>query len=432
MAIRSTLPIFFLLTASSAGAFVACSGDDTNPAGPASGGDSGTTDATVTHDAAANDSASPDAPSTNDAGDAGDAGPGALKHVFYVMMENHGFDEIIGNTADAPYINQLASTAGVATSYFGVTHPSLPNYLAAVSGDFQGIWDDCAAGQGVTCAPEEFVPGSGDQTSNELLTDAQVQSATSTAHWFAGDTIVDQLDTAGISWKAYMQSIPDAGATDEYAPVDAVDAGDGGVTLVPRKLYAQKHDPFMYFSKFRGDATRMQKVVPLTSLDADLAAASSTPGFVWISPDQCHDMHGVSAANANAPSVNLPACAYPADGGLDHSVIGLGDRFLKDLVQKIQASPAWSEPSAIVIVWDEDDYSGYAGCCGSPVGVDSGILGGSRVPAIVITSKNPTHQTVTDPLNHYSLLATLEQLWGLPCLANACNVPAKMTKLFTP
>jgi len=81
----------------------------------------------------------------------------APKHIFYIMMENHAYSEIIGNTADAPFINKLAAHGNVATDYYGVTHPSLPNYLAAVSGDFQGIWDDCAAGITSLCAPEEFV-----------------------------------------------------------------------------------------------------------------------------------------------------------------------------------------------------------------------------------------------------------------------------------
>src|SRR6202011_1243104 len=83
-------------------------------------------------------------------------------HIFLIMMENHGTSQIIGNTADAPYINQLAHRYSVAANYHGVTHPSLPNYLSAISGDFQGIYDDCKAaspGSPVTCAPEEFVPG---------------------------------------------------------------------------------------------------------------------------------------------------------------------------------------------------------------------------------------------------------------------------------
>jgi hypothetical protein len=347
-----------------------------------------------------------------------------IDHVFYIMMENHGVAEIVGNTADAPYINQLSGKYGTATNYFGVTHPSLPNYLAAISGDFQGIWDDCKAGQTVMCAPEEFVPGAGDATEAVSLTQDQINAATAKAHWFDGDTIVDQLESKQLTWKAYMQSIPSVGATDEYFPVDTV-AG----MQVPRKLYAQKHDPFMYFSKVRNSQTRMQQIVPLTQLDQDLAAAATTPSFVWISPDQCNDMHGLSTANAAA--VNNPNCASPASG-LDHSVITLGDTFLSTLVPKIMASPAWSQNSIIVIVWDEDDYAGTAGCCGSPDGVDGGVLGGSQVPAIVITSKNPTHQSINDPFNHYSLLATIEHVWGLPCLANACTAPGLMTKLFQP
>jgi len=89
---------------------------------------------------------------------------GQPDHIFFIMMENHATNQIIGNTADAPFINQLAKRYGVATNYHGVTHPSLPNYLAAISGDFQGIWDDCKAGAMVTCPPEEFVPGAGDAT----------------------------------------------------------------------------------------------------------------------------------------------------------------------------------------------------------------------------------------------------------------------------
>lgn len=84
-----------------------------------------------------------------------------FQHIFYIEMENHSTNQIFGNTVDAPYINWLASQYAISTNYYGVTHPSLPNYLAAISGDFQHIWDDCKAGPTVTCAPEEFGPDSG-------------------------------------------------------------------------------------------------------------------------------------------------------------------------------------------------------------------------------------------------------------------------------
>ena len=117
-----------------------------------------------------------------------------FKHIFYIMMENHATDQIFGNTVDAPYINELASRYASSTDYFGVTHPSLPNYLAAISGNFQHIWDDCKAGPTVTCAPEEFGPTSGYTNGQELLTPAQITQATNTPHWFNDATIVDQLE----------------------------------------------------------------------------------------------------------------------------------------------------------------------------------------------------------------------------------------------
>jgi hypothetical protein len=336
------------------------------------------------------------------------------------MMENHGYAEIIGNTADAPYLNSLATTYGVASNYFGVTHPSLPNYLAAISGDFQGIWDDCAAGMTSTCAPEEFVPGSGDPTAADPLTDAQVASATAQAHWFSGQNLVDQLETKGLTWKAYMQSIPSVGSNAVTAPTITPDGGDAGdAGPVSYSIYVQKHNPFMYFSDIATSSARTNLIVPDTQLATDLGAATTTPNFVWISPDQCHDMHGTSAAGAAVD--NAPTCAYPASG-LDHGAIKLGDDYVKQTVMAIMASPAWQENSVIVIPWDEDDYAGFAGCCSSPTGVDGGVLGGAQAPLLVITSKNPKHQTFTTAANHYSLLATIESVWGLPCLANACAI----------
>jgi hypothetical protein len=118
----------------------------------------------------------------------------------------------------------------------------------------------------------------------------------------------------------------------------------------------------------------------------------------------------------------------------DSAVITLGDTFIKNTVTAIMASLAWSDPSVIVIVWDEDDYAGTAGCCKSPTGVDGGVLGGANAPAIVIPSKGAKPVTSSTPYNHYSLLATIQHAWGLPCLVNTCGMTGSdlMTPLFTP
>ena len=361
---------------------------------------------------------------TASAGSAGtSAGEGPPAHIFYIMMENHGFSQIIGNTEDAPYTTSLAQRYNVATNFHGVTHPSLPNYLAMFSGDFQGIWDDCKAGAAVTCAPEEFVPDSGDSTDEASLTQTQIDSASSTAHLFTGRNLVDQLEAHGLSWKAYMQAMPTGDATGvEYYP--------GKVNGTTVKLYAQKHDPFMYFSDIIDDQARLAKIVPFDSnFSADLASGS-VPNFVWISPDQCDDMHGLSPAGAAA--INRPQCAEP-DSGLDHSVIQLGDQFLQQTVSQIMQSKTWNDSnSSIVIAWDENDYSGFSGGPGSPVGAGNVVLGGGDAPLIVINSQAGPHKTSTVLADHYSVLATIEDLWHLGCLANTCSptTSGSLMKLF--
>jgi phospholipase C len=337
-----------------------------------------------------------------------------LQHIFVIMMENHSTSEIVGNTADAPYINQLASQYGVALNYYGVTHPSLPNYLSAISGDYQGIWDDCGAGPTVTCQPSDFVGGA--PYNGTLLTAAELASASSQPHLFDKQTIVDQLEAQHLTWKAYMESMPSSGFLGETNA---------------HKLYAVKHNPFVYFKDIYNNHDRLQRIVPFTQFGSDLSS-TSVPNFLWISPNQCNDMHGLSPANAQAE--NVPQCGYPASG-LDHGAIQTGDKFLSTLVPQIMHSKAWSEGAAIVIAWDEDDYSGYAGCCHSPTGVNGTVLGGANAPVIVISSKVTHHiQDSTTPYNHYSLLATIEKVWGFPCLANACGFSDDqlMTRFFLP
>ena len=106
----------------------------------------------------------------------GPASAAAPKHVILIMMENHGTDTLLGNKEDAPFLNELIAEPGVryATQYYGVTHPSLPNYLALIAGDTMGIHDDCKAGADVKCKPEEFVPDADEPaTAGRLLTTAK-------------------------------------------------------------------------------------------------------------------------------------------------------------------------------------------------------------------------------------------------------------------
>lgn len=334
-------------------------------------------------------------------------------HIFVIMMENHAIDEILGNTADAPYTNQLAAQGGVAMQYYGVTHPSLPNYLALISGDTQGIWDDCAPGAFITCPPEEFQAGAS-YSKAQLLTPDQETSSAKVPHQFTGQTIVDQLEAKHLTWKGYMESMPGVGYLgDAYA----------------HQLYRAKHNPFVYFKNIVTNPKRFTNIVPYPQLSTDLQA-DTVPNFVFIAPNQCHDMHGLSPANAQAE--NIPQCGYPASG-LDHGAIQLGDAYLSQVVPQIMGSKAWSEGAALVVVWDEDDYNGYTGCCHSPMGVNGTVLGGASAPILIVPSKGASHLVeMTTQYNHYSLLATIEKEWGLDCLNNACGFTDDqlMTKFF--
>jgi hypothetical protein len=109
------------------------------------------------------------------------------------------------------------------------------------------------------------------------LTPAELASSSAKAHWFAGPTIVDRLEANRMTWKAYMQSLPFTGADVEFWP------SLGGTTY---KLYAQKHDPFMYFSNIRDSASRSSNNVPLPQFDYDLKT-NNVPNFVWISATTC-------------------------------------------------------------------------------------------------------------------------------------------------
>jgi acid phosphatase len=167
-----------------------------------------------------------------------------LRHVALVVFENHTYEEIVGSR-DAPTFARLAAQGALLTRYSAVTHPSLPNYLALVSGSTQGITDDCTS-----CS-------------------------------VAAPSIADTLEQTGKSWKAYAEGIPRAGYT----------GAESG-------RYAKKHVPFLYFRDIASSPVRRARVIGFDVLDADLAAAR-LPAFALIVPDLCHDMHDCSVATGD-------------------------------------------------------------------------------------------------------------------------------------
>ncbi len=282
-----------------------------------------------------------------------------FQHVFVIMMENTGFDSLIGNP-NAPFINFAAKTYGLATNYTGVSHPSQPNYIAATSGALNGVFND-----------------------NDITIDVP--------------NIVDQIEGSGRTWKAYMQSFSLC-----TTPLDHA---------CGNQLYERKHNPFISYKDVQTNPVRVAKIVDFSQFSTDLVN-NSVPAYSWISPDQCHDMHGRAATPSD-----------PCDFSQVQSLIATGDTFLSQTVSAIMNSRAWTGNSVIFITWDESDFpfSDVSGCCDAVPGA-----GGGHVVTLTISHSDHSARTSNVAYNHYSMLSTIEGGWQLGCLAFTCdtaNVP---------
>jgi len=290
-------------------------------------------------------------------GSGGDDGRG-FDHVFIIMMENTGYDTLIGNP-NAPFTNFAASTTGLASNYYGVAHPSQPNYIGATSGALNGVVDD-----------------------SDITIDVP--------------NIVDQLEKHGKTWKAYMQSYSLC-----TTPLDHA---------CGNQLYERKHNPFISYKDVQTNPARVANIVDFSQLATDLAN-NTVANYVWISPDQCNDMHGRGATPAD-----------PCDFSQVPALIATGDSFLLHTVNAIMTSKAWGGNSAIFIVWDESDFTGTgpsgfgdtSGCCDANPG-------GGHVVGLVISNRLRFARISGNAFNHYSLLATIQRSWHLGCLGNTCD-----------
>ena len=178
-----------------------------------------------------------------------------------------------------------------------------------------------------------------------------------------GSGLAGQLIGAGISWRAYMEDLP--------RPCFS-GAGAGG--------YARKHDPFMYQDALRGSPAACARIVPLTALAAD-EAAGTVPRFVWITPNLCHDMHDCDPSS--------------------------GDRFLTAAVPRLMR--AMGPQSLLILTWDEG--SSDDGCCR--------LAHGGHILTVLSGPAVRPGARLSTPVDHYSTLQLIEDLFGLPRLGGA-------------
>ncbi len=284
-----------------------------------------------------------------------------FSHVFVIMEENTSLSTLTTAIDDnaAPNFAKLRASYASGTEYHGVTHPSLPNYIALTSGSPQGVACDCKA-----------EPGQG--TCSALTCNLALGSCTCTQ---AVTNLADQLEAANKTWTAFGEGMG--------TPCNLIDSAANS--------YAVRHVPFLYYDDIQTDTTRCTTHV----IDYSSFKPATAPVFTYIAPDLIDDMHNP-----------LPATERN---------ITDGDDWIGPVVAAITASSAYEDGGLLVIVWDEDD--------------DSGGLTGTDdpVPIFVLSpyAKSGGFMSVAT-MDHYSLLATIEDGLDLPRLGNA-GVPRPST-----
>jgi hypothetical protein len=308
--------------------------------------------------------------------------------VFVIVAENKGYDLIIGPKTQAPNLNRLANTYGVASQFFAEVHPSEGNYVAILGGDTFGIHDDDA----IYCKPK-----------TEDIWCPKSKRSDYVDHTLSARSLMDQLESQGLTWKGYMEDLPEPGSLAVRWPT-----AQAPVHGIPEQAYAAKHNGFVNFLRVQHDPQRGSKIVDFRVLEQDLASGRM-PNYAHIVPNQCNDMHGRDVGP------DVPAdCAKGNVAGL----IARGDRVIGGLVQKIMDSSVWKSTDnvAVVITFDENDRDERAGpdegCCGNEPG-SAANGGGGRIATIVITNHGPRGVVDATPYNHYSLLRTTEAAFGI-------------------
>lgn len=407
-------------------------------------------------------------------------------HVFLIMMENHGYYQVLNNP-DEPYLNSLIANhkVNLATNYFAVGHPSLTNYLEIVGGSNFGIRSDNAPNWGSDCAPNIVsgivnaddnasgitgapapappvpietgnvcpITGIGKDADTPAVDNWNEIGVTSTgvvvfpyladidgvksvpAGPTVGNSIADQLTWAGLSWKTYQESLP-------LGAVFGVNYSNGTVTnltdfsLLPGykkpddvvQAYAVKHNPFAYFKSVQDGYQRDNSLHNVVGFDgprglfADLASGD-VPSFSFIVPNQCNDQHGRGNGDKfcafDPGSPDNGGFTIGTTQGLNPGLILQGDATIQRLVEAIHASRVWHEGrNAIVIVWDENDYSGIST-------TPDGLFPPQNQNKVVLTVETNHHFLPAvqsgNYYNSFSLLRSLEAGFGLPCLNHACD-----------
>ena len=358
-----------------------------------------------------------------------------IKHVFLIVLSDQGFNQAFGPASPATYLAKTLTGQGeLLDDYYAVAGGELANESALISG--QGPTPQIAEGCPLYTA---ITPGTVGAAGQLLGSGCVYPSQTS--------TLAGQLTAGGLTWKAYVEGIGETPAEPPACAHPVLGSADANHTPTAEVPYVTWRDPFAYFEGVTGSASCASSIVAATQLASNLKTAKETPALSYIVPDRCHD-------GSEEP------CAPGAQAGLADT-----EAFLSTVVPEIESSPAYKTGGLIAITFDQAPQSGAdadsSGCCmtsafpnlpaapattpgaevpttsttpsgtpGTPGTSTTGTAstpattatpaGGGRVGLLLISKyTQPGSINVTGEYNDFSLLASVEDLFGLPHLGYA-------------
>lgn len=315
-------------------------------------------------------------------------GPRSIGHLFVINLENENFTTTWGASSQARYLNTTLLAKGkLLTQYYGIGHASLDNYIAEISGQSPN-----PRTQGDCVNYTDFVSTGTGQYGQALGQGCEYPKSVL--------TIADQLTAAGKTWRGYME---DMGTPCRHP---AIGANDVTISPKPGDMYATRHNPFVYFHSLVDSPVCTQNDVDFSHLATDLASVATTPNLSFITPNVCHDGH-------DSP------CVDGEPGGLVSA-----DRWLSTEVPAILASPAYKADGMLIITFDEATIADASSCCHTPTAPNAakpGLSGpgGGRIGTLLLSARVKPGTTDATLYNHYSLLCSMEDMFGLSHLGFA-------------
>jgi phospholipase C len=322
----------------------------------------------------------------------------APRHVFVINLENKSFDETWGSGTAAPYLATTLRRQGqFLSNYYAIGHVSLPNYVAEISGQGPSMATQS------DCVTYTNFAGTGTGPLGQLLGDGCVYPT-------SVPTIADQLTAKGLTWKTYQEDMANSANDPKTCRHPTIGTADSTVAARTGDQYATRHNPFMYFHSIIDTPACAANAVDLTALPADLASTATTPNLSFITPNLCNDGHD-------------QPCVDGQPGGLVSA-----NQWLQTWVPRILASPAYRQDGLLVITFDEAEPGGLtsdsSACCQEmkpPNVAQAGGNGpgGGRVGAVVLSPFVKPGSTNPTPYNHYALLCSMENSFGVAHLGYA-------------